>query len=127
MNSENISINQVEPSSDHVLREIIDHLDSFEHRIADSERKLERSQEIGKRIEDVLNRQLMDGLISYAEFSNLNRVKELWLSTGVAFATYDIGCRKSKRLILENLLDLLGHQYNLTGQKYLVGSDLLNY
>ena len=89
-----------------ILQTIINHLDIFEQRIADSEYKLERTSETGQRIEELLNRQLMDGLISYAEFINLNHVKQLWISTSTACAAHNLGCTSSKKEILANLVDL---------------------
>ena len=110
MNSEttfsDLSTTGSTPSTKQILQTIINDLDAFEQRIADSELKLEGSKEIGRRIEGALNRQLMDGLISYSEFSNLNHVKELWISTSATFATYNLGCKSSKRLIVSNLIDL---------------------
>ena len=53
-----------------------------------------------------MNRQLRDGLISYADFLNLDHVRQLWVSTSAAFATYNLGCKSSKRQILANLVDL---------------------
>ena len=98
--------NQVNSSSQQVLQQVIELLNVFEQRIADSEFKIEKSKEIGQRIEDVLNRQLMDGLISYVDFLNLRHVKELWISTSAALSSYNLGCRSSKRIILSNLIDL---------------------
>ena len=98
--------NQVNSSTQQVLQQVIELLNVFEQRIADSEFKIEKSKEIGQRIEDVLNRQLMDGLISYVDFLNLRHVKELWISTSAALSSYNLGCQSSKRIILSNLIDL---------------------
>ena len=98
--------NQVNSSTQQVLQQVIELLNVFEQRIADSEFKIEKSKEIGQRIEDVLNRQLMDGLISYVDFLNLRHVKELWISTSAALSSYNLGCHIHKRKILTNLLDL---------------------
>ena len=88
------------------LQGIINHLNIFEQRIEDLEYKLVIVNETDRRIEELLNRQLRDGLISYADFLNLDHVRQLWVSTSAAFATYNLGCKSSKRQILANLVDL---------------------
>ena len=101
-----LSTLELEPSTEHILQTIINHLTIFEQRIADSEYRLEGSQETGRRIKEVLSRQLKDGLLSYSEFLNLNHVKQLWLTTSAALSSYNLGCHSSKRIILSNLIDL---------------------
>ena len=88
------------------LQGIINQLNIFEKRIEDLEYKLAIVNETDQRIEELLNRQLRDGLISYADFLNLDHVRHLWVSTSAAFATYNLGCKSSKRQILANLVDL---------------------
>lgn len=91
---------------EHALQSIINHLNIFEERLIDSEHKLERSSETDRRIEQILSRQLQDGLVSYIEYVNLNHIKLLWTSTSRALATHSIGCKSSRRQILTNLIEL---------------------
>ena len=88
------------------LQGIINHLNIFEQRIEDLEYKLVIVNETDRQIEELLNRKLRDGLIRYADFLNLDHVRQLWVSTSAAFATYNLGCKSSKTQILANLVDL---------------------
>lgn len=107
----NVTFNDVFNSNaegvpEHVLQTIIKHLNNFEEKLIDSELKLERVNEADRRIEQVLSRQLQDGLISYIEYINLNHVKVLWTSTSSALATHYLGCKSSRRQILASLIEL---------------------
>ena len=82
------------------------HLSAFEGRILDTEFHVEETKRIGKQIEEILFEQLDDGLLSYIAFTNLYHIKHLWVSTSIALATYSCKDQVSKKVIIDNLIEL---------------------
>ena len=91
---------------EHAHQSMIYHLNNFEEKLIDSEHKLERTTETDRKIEQLLSRQLQDGLISNIEYVNLSHTKFLWTSTSCALATHSVGCKTSRRQIISNLVEL---------------------
>ena len=100
------AVDHAEQVPELVLQTIINHLDRFEHKLVDSELRLERTNAIDKRIGEVLNRQLQDGLLTYSEFINLSHVKFLWTSTLGLLTTSYFDRKSSRRRAIANLVDL---------------------
>ena len=64
------------------------------------------SNDIGHRIDALLNRQLEDSQVTVKEFIDLSRVRVLWTEVINALSTYNLGSTTNKRLIVTNLLQL---------------------
>ena len=90
---------------DNIINTVIEHLELLETRLTDSEIRLERAIGVDRRIDELLDRQLKDGLISFDDYVKLDHVKQLWMN--LALETHVPGCETSKRQIIDNLLDLL--------------------
>ena len=90
----------------HILQDVVECINIFEQKIADSELELDRTKDTEQRVKNLLDRQLTDGLISYFEYVHLNHVNSLWAATLNALIHYNIGCQISKKTIVTNLLDL---------------------
>ena len=97
-------INEVNSQS--VLNVLDKHLSAFEVRVLDTEFHVEETKRIGKQIEEILFEQLDDGLLSYIAFTNLYHIKHLWVSTSIALATYSCKDQVSKKVIIDNLIEL---------------------
>ena len=97
-------INEVNSQS--VLNVLDKHLSAFEVRVLDTEFHVEETKRIGKQIEEILFEQLDDGLLSYIAFTNLYHTKHLWASTSIALATYSCKDQVSKKVIIDNLIEL---------------------
>ena len=61
---------------------------------------------IGRRIEEILFGQLDDGYLSYIAFTKLYHIKHLWVSTSIALATYNCKNQVTKKVIIDNLIEL---------------------
>ena len=92
---------------DNIINTVIEHLELLETRLTDSEIRLERAIGVDRRIDELLDRQLKDGLISFDDYVKLDHVKQLWMTVSLALETHVPGCETSKRQIIDNLLDLL--------------------
>ena len=95
-----------EVNSQSVLKVLDKHLSAFEVRVLDTEFHVEETKRIGKLIEEILFEQLDDGLLSYIAFTNLYHIKHLWVSTSIALATYSCKDTVSKKVIIDNLIEL---------------------
>ena len=95
-----------EVNSQSVLNVLDKHLSAFEVRVLDTEFHVEETKRIGKQIEEILFEQLDDGLLSYIAFTNLYHIKHLWVSTSIALATYSCKDQVSKKVIIDNLIEL---------------------
>ena len=95
-----------EVNSQSVLNVLDKHLSAFEVRVLDTEFHVEEPKKIGKQIEEILFEQLDDGLLSYIAFTNLYHIKHLWVSTSIALATYSCKDQVSKKVIIDNLIEL---------------------
>ena len=92
---------------DEIIHTVIEHLNLLETRLADSEIRLQHTIGVDKRIDELLDRQLKDGLISFDDYVKLDHVKQLWVTVSLALESHVPGCETSKRQIIDNLLDLL--------------------
>ena len=92
---------------DDIIHTVTEHLNLLETRLADSEIRLQHTIGVDKRIDELLDRQLKDGLISFDDYVKLDHVKQLWVSVSIALDAHVRGCEASKRQITDNLLDLL--------------------
>ena len=63
-----------------ILRIAYARLEELEHQFPDSDIKLEHQPDINRRIEAILKRQLIDGLLSYAEYAKYRCINRLWSS-----------------------------------------------
>ena len=104
MSLDDTSSNEVNSQS--VLKVLDKHLSAFEVRVLDTEFHVEETKRIGKQIEEILFEQLDDGLLSYIAFTNLYHIKHLWVSTSIALATYSCKDQVSKKVIIDNLIEL---------------------
>ena len=95
-----------EVNSQSVLKVLDKHLSAFEVRVLHTEFHVEETKRIGKQIEEILFEQLDDGLLSYIAFTNLYHIKHLWVSTSIALATYSCKDQVSKKVIIDNLIEL---------------------
>ena len=106
INGDDVSITQAEPSSEDTLFKVLNCIETFEERLLDAELNLRKSEDIGFRIDVLLNRQLEDNQVTVKEFIDLSRVKVLWTEVINALNTYNLGSITNKRLIVTNLLQL---------------------
>ena len=106
INGDDVSITQTEPSSEDTLFKVLNCIETFEERLLDAELNLRKSEDIGFRIDVLLNRQLEDNQVTVKEFIDLSRVKVLWTEVINALNTYNLGSITNKRLIVTNLLQL---------------------
>ena len=98
--------NHTEDGFEFTVERVINHLDCFERKLVDSGLQLERTKAIDKRIEDVLSRQLQDGLLTYVEYLNLNHIKALWTSSLNILTTSYLDRNPSRKRVIANLIDL---------------------
>lgn len=85
---------------------IQDALNDWTKRIVDTETRLKKSQSYQQTIEDSLNRQLRDGLLSHHDFTELEYIGRLWANLLNTAACYSVGCGFGKKELISILLEL---------------------
>ena len=85
---------------------IQDALNDWTKRIVDTEARLKKSQCYQQTIEDSLNRQLRDGLLSHHDFSELECIGKLYTNLLNTAACYSVGCGFGKKDLISILLEL---------------------
>ena len=85
---------------------IQDALNDWTKRIVDTETRLKKSQSYQQTIEDSLNRQLRDGLLSHHDFVELEYIGKLWTNLLNTAACYSVGCGFGKKDLISILLEL---------------------
>ena len=97
---------QAKSQSEDILLKVLNSIETFEEKLLEAELYLRKSEDIGFRIDILLNRQFEDNQLTVKEFIDLSRMRVLWTEAANALNTYNLGCITSKNLILTNLLQL---------------------
>ena len=108
------------PKNDDLLDRILRCIDEWEQKIIDNELKFERSVRLEQRIEESLDRQIKDGLISYLEYLDITYITNLWISLANALISHSIGSRVSESMIISLLLEL--YKLNQINRQFVVDS-----
>ena len=95
----------LETSADTWLN-IQDALNDWTKRIVDTEARLKKTQSYQQIVEDSLNRQLRDGLLTHHDFAELEYIGKLWTNLLNTAACYSIGCEFGKKDLISTLLEL---------------------
>ena len=74
------SLGSLFSSEMNILRIAYARLEELEQQFPDSDIKLEHQPDINRRIEAILKRQLIDGLLSYADYAKYVHINKLWSS-----------------------------------------------
>jgi len=98
--------NLKEESSDGAWNDIYEALDRWSQSILDAESLRDKTEDIRLKIENSIHRQQIDGFLSHFDAAELRYVGDLWIRLLHAIASYDIGCKFTKRDILTLLLEL---------------------
>lgn len=85
---------------------IQDALNDWTKRIVDTEARLKKTQSYQQIVEDSLNRQLRDGLLTHHDFAELEYIGKLWTNLLNTAACYSIGCGFGKKDLISALLEL---------------------
>ena len=105
-NVDDVSSTQAAPSRDDTLFKVLNCIEAFEDQLLNAQLNVRVSNDIGHRIDALLNRQLEDNQVTVKEFIDLSRVRVLWTEVINALSTYNLGSTTNKRLIVTNLLQL---------------------
>ena len=91
---------------DDVLSDIVVALESWTDRIVDAESRIKKTQDIRKDVQDSLNRQVLDGLISEQDSIELEYTCNLWINLYKTFLLKSAGVEFSDQDVLTYLLEL---------------------
>ena len=91
---------------DDVLSGIVIALESWTDRIVDAETRIKKTQDIRKDVQDSLNRQVLDGLISEQDSIELEYTCNLWINLYKTFLLKSAGVEFSDQDVLTYLLEL---------------------
>ena len=91
---------------DDILQDIVDVLESWTNCIIDVEYKIKKFKDIQKIVQDSLNKQVVDGLISEQDSIELEYTCDLWIKLCKIFLYKSAGVDFSYREVLSNLLEL---------------------
>ena len=93
-------------ADDNAWMDIQDCMNDWTKKVIDSETRSSRSKNYLDVVEESLDRQVKDGLISYREFVDLQYIGKLWARVLNTTAAYTLGADYSKRDVITTLLDL---------------------
>ena len=91
---------------DNVLSDIVVALESWTDRIVDAESRIKKTQDIRKDVQDSLNRQVLDGLISEQDSIELEYTCNLWINLYKTFLLKSAAVEFSDQDVLTYLLEL---------------------
>ena len=91
---------------DDVLSDIVIALESWTDQIVDVESRIKKTQDIRKGVQDSLNRQVLDGLISEQDSIDLLYTCDLWINLYKTFLLKSAGVEFSDQDVLTYLLEL---------------------
>ena len=86
--------------------DIYEALDRWSQSILDAESSRDKTENIRLKIENVIHRQQIDGLLSHFDATELRYVTDLWIRLLHAITSFDIGCTSTKRGIITLMLEL---------------------
>ena len=93
------------PSRD-VLHDISNTMDCWFQRVLDTESQLRQTKDIQNAIAESLQRQQLDGLLTYYEINELRYIGQLWLDLSCGISCYTTGCTVLKGRLISILLEL---------------------
>lgn len=96
----------LDDTSNSVLDDIVDSLDSWSQRLLDIESKLKKTQTIREKVVDSLKRQVLDGLISESDSFELEYTTDLWLNLYKTYLCKCAGTDYTDRDVLHYLIEL---------------------
>ena len=79
---------------------------NWEAKIIDNEQRSYSSNEFHRKMEETLELQMRDGLLSHLEFLDLKYVGNLWNRLSTLLALHEVGSRVCKREVVKILLEL---------------------
>ena len=89
-----------------VLSSIVEALESWSDRVCNLETLCKQALDFHQRVNDSLQRQLLDGLISCQDVKELEYTADLWQKLHMSFNCKVLGCQYSSEDILTFLLEL---------------------
>ena len=93
-------------ADDNAWMDIQDCMNDWTKKVIDNETRGSRSKNYLDVVEESLDRQVKDGLISYHEFVDLQYIGKLWARVLNTAAAYTLGADYSKRDVITTLLEL---------------------
>lgn len=100
------AVRMLDDTSNSVLDDIVDSLDSWSQRLLDIESKLKKTQTIREKVVDSLKRQVLDGLISESDSFELEYTTDLWLNLYKTYLCKCAGTDYTDRDVLHYLIEL---------------------
>ena len=90
-----------------VWESISDAIDNWTQSILDAEAKHDKTEDIRLKLENIFQRQQIDGFLSEQDISELRYISNLWIKLAHAVTSYRIGCGSLKKEVLYLMLELV--------------------
>ena len=93
-------------------------MDRWFQNIQDAESLHEKTEDFRYKIENVLYRQQIDGLLTLQDVIEIRHVSDLWIKLLHTISSYSIGCRFVKKDVISLMLELYNLE-QLDGQTFI--------